>query len=320
MSFFPDGANVKVGSGALFLDSNDPDTGLPTGLQSMGNATAIGLTASETRIELLSSMDKSRGVGRRVRIDQASATGATASFGNVVLGQYYELGALDVTSVVGLAGAAANGSSAFVGNVGNGTMGTITRTSPKAGVFTIVMTSAGPTAAFSVTDPDGVVLTAGAVGTAYSQGGLAFTISDGSTDFAIGDTFTITQSSALALGVDYDLDPEVGFIHLRPTSALVADGSNVFFTFNKPAQNREKIQAGALSSQIARLVYIADDANASSVGHRDILEAWKVEVAPTGDLGLISTDYGSFPLSMTVLSDAVNHPTEPYYTLTRKVV
>lgn len=81
-------------------------------------------------------------------------------------------------------------------NVGNGVFGTITKAAgTKPGAFRLTMTTGGATAAFSVTDPDGVALAAGAVGTAYAQGGLGFTLADGAVDFAIGDYFDITVNS-----------------------------------------------------------------------------------------------------------------------------
>ena len=44
---------------------------------------------------------------------------------------------------------------------------------------------------FILTDPDGVVVGAGAVAAAFSEGGLAFTLADGAADFVIGDGFII---------------------------------------------------------------------------------------------------------------------------------
>jgi hypothetical protein len=69
---------------------------------------------------------------------------------------------------------------------------------PKVGNWTlkcVVAVTNGGT--FSLTDPDGLIrgtvtLTAGAGGaTAFKEAGIGFTINDGSTDFVVGDSFTL---------------------------------------------------------------------------------------------------------------------------------
>lgn len=80
------------------------------------------------------------------------------------------------------------------GNTGNGAMGAVTLTAVGTpnGVYRLVMTGAGATAAFKIVGPDGVDLaTAGAVASAYASHGLAFTLADGAVDFAIGDEIEI---------------------------------------------------------------------------------------------------------------------------------
>lgn len=341
---FPaDGSNVKLGKGALFLAMNDPDTGDPLeGEFFLGNAPSIEITPTINKVELFSSTEASAGlvatnrtsikyavaaslsefkmdnlalflIGKRTTANQIAATSATKNFIAVELDRYYQLGARKVTNVVGLAGGTADGSAPGAGNVGAGTMGVITRTSPKAGVFHIVMTSTGPTASFSVTDPDGIALAAGAVGSVYTGGGLSFTIADGTPDFAIGDSFTITESAAMVAGTDYELNSQYGTIYLKPTSTVVRDGIEVFFTFDKAVQTIEKINIGAAGSQIGRLVYRGDDSNSDGVGSKDVLEVWRVEVTPNGALGLITTDYGTFGLAIDVLSDAPRHTGDEQY-------
>ncbi|ANN70908.1 head decoration protein [Bordetella bronchialis] len=80
-------------------------------------------------------------------------------------------------------------------NTGNGTFGSITvGAAAKAGNY--VLTATGATT-FSVVDPEGNALPNVTVGTAYSQGGLGFTITAGGTAFAAGDTFTIDVTDAV---------------------------------------------------------------------------------------------------------------------------
>lgn len=105
---------------------------------------------------------------------------------------------------------AANAAIATAGgsNTGNGTMGTITVGNEAiTGTYTLTITEAAANAGdFSVTDPNGSVIGTGTVGVAFSAGGLAFTLADGSTDFAVGDTFSIAVNSGIGEWVAYDDD------------------------------------------------------------------------------------------------------------------
>lgn len=81
---------------------------------------------------------------------------------------------------------------ADAGNTGNGAMGAITVTSARQGAYRLVIDVAAANAGeFVLEDPDGVEVGRGNVASAFSGAGLAFTLADGSTDFAAGDAFTI---------------------------------------------------------------------------------------------------------------------------------
>lgn len=87
------------------------------------------------------------------------------------------------------------------GNTGNGTMSAVTVSAgARLGAHVLTITGTGATAAFSVVDPDGKTVGTGNVGTAFAAGGLAFTLSDGATDFDPGDFFTITTAPDAAIG------------------------------------------------------------------------------------------------------------------------
>lgn len=96
-------------------------------------------------------------------------------------------------------------SAAVAGNVGNGTMGTVTLSAgARNGVYRLTILAAASNAgSFVVEDPEGVVIGNGDVATAFSAGGLAFTLADGSTDFASGDQFTITVAVGTNKWVPY---------------------------------------------------------------------------------------------------------------------
>lgn len=87
-------------------------------------------------------------------------------------------------------------SAAGAANTGNGAMGAITMTAKaglRKGVYTLVITKAAANAGdFVLKDPDGDVVGTGTVAVAFAQGGFSFTLADGATDFAQGDSFAIT--------------------------------------------------------------------------------------------------------------------------------
>lgn len=83
---------------------------------------------------------------------------------------------------------------AWAGNTGNGAMGAVTvGAGAKIGTHKIVILEPGANVGtFAHYDPDGeLVSVRGVVASAYSGGGLAFTLADGATDFAAGDGFDI---------------------------------------------------------------------------------------------------------------------------------
>jgi hypothetical protein len=106
------------------------------------------------------------------------------------------------------------------GNTGNGalTVGDLGRLAV-LGVYTLTcIEDIDAGGRFSVTAPDGTALAEALVGAAYSNDHLGFTIADGSTDFELGDAFTITVA--------------VGSLKLVPLDQDAVDGSQVFAGIN----------------------------------------------------------------------------------------
>lgn len=99
-------------------------------------------------------------------------------------------------------------STAQAGNTGNGTVGSATVTSAAiSGTYVLEITAAaGNGGSFEVTNPLGAVVGAGTVGTAFTGGGITFTLSDGSTDFVVGDGFNLAVKAGLGEYTAYDDD------------------------------------------------------------------------------------------------------------------
>lgn len=130
------------------------------------------------------------------RISRTCEDAAGIGFGKAVYRGSGDHGAIAAQTLTG--------SSAALGtNTGNGAMGAITVTAgAKIGNYTLTIVEPGANVGtFVVADPDGIQVGDGAVASAYSAGGLAFTLADGATDFVAGDSFTITVAGNAFLGI-----------------------------------------------------------------------------------------------------------------------
>lgn len=112
------------------------------------------------------------------------------------------------TLLAKLTAANAGSASAVAGNTGNGTVTGITVTNAAiTGTYRVQVTAAATNGGtIAVTDPNGDQVGIGAVGTAFTGGGITFTLGDGSTDFAVGDAFNIAVNAGLGEYVPYDDD------------------------------------------------------------------------------------------------------------------
>jgi len=135
------------------------------------------------------------------------------------------------TLIAKLTAANAGTATAVAGNTGNGVVSGLTVGSPAiTGTYTVkIYEAAANGGKFSVLDPQGFEIGTGTVGTAFSAGGLAFTLGDGSTDFAVNDSFTLAVNAGLGEWVPYDDDGAndgrraAGGILFAPIDARVND-------------------------------------------------------------------------------------------------
>lgn len=98
---------------------------------------------------------------------------------------------------------------AFAGNAAStGVIASVVvSTGAKTGVYKVVIIEpASDAGMFEVTDPDGVLVGTGTVAVAFSAGGLAFTVTDGATNFIAGEGFNITVAAGDSKYVAYDTD------------------------------------------------------------------------------------------------------------------
>lgn len=101
------------------------------------------------------------------------------------------------------------------GATGDPTASAIVVTDPaQAGVYTVSFTAATK---FDVEDPNGAKIGSGTTGVAFSKGGLAFTLTAGSTAAVAGDMATITVAAAkgkyVAFAANGSTGPAVGILY-----------------------------------------------------------------------------------------------------------
>ena len=113
-----------------------------------------------------------------------------------VLTAYDAAATWNVGAVLGKFIASPTGTAGDAVGDGDGAIGTITVTSNanlELGVYKVVITKAVANAGeFNLVSPSGVVVGTGTVAVAFSAGGIAFTLADGTTDFALGTYIPIT--------------------------------------------------------------------------------------------------------------------------------
>jgi hypothetical protein len=89
----------------------------------------------------------------------------------------------------------------------------------------VVIEPAANAGRFSVEDPDGITVGTGAVASAFSGGGLGFTLADGASDFVAGDGFTITVAAGAGTYAVYDDTATNGTEVAEAILAYAADNS-----------------------------------------------------------------------------------------------
>ena len=114
------------------------------------------------------------------------------SAAGIEFGQPAYRGTGDHGVVVGGTFAATGAGSEAAGNIGTGTITDAPTISAgaKQGRYQAILLATSATAAFALYDPDGVLVGHGNVASAFTGGGLAFTISNAGT-MTIGDTFYV---------------------------------------------------------------------------------------------------------------------------------
>lgn len=113
-----------------------------------------------------------------------------------------------------------------------------------------------------------------------------------------------------AVKTGYQVDLRRGTLYINE-GGDIADGDAVTCTYVIPNRTTNKVLAATTGNILAAIHFVS----ANTRGPKWDLRGWRVSIQPEGDLGMITTDYASFGCNGKFLSDAGNHPLEPYYAL-----
>lgn len=352
----PDSGNMLLGSGSLFFDrlvdgvftgerhlGHADSVNLATSVEKVEKynkmvatrqkyASIVRQTDASVKITLNEFTDKNLALalnGKVVDVEQKFFKAIDQLFTSVKKGCYLDTAKLHISDVVVKPNAAislAVGAAAAYGAV------TSTGDVAAAGTYTglvvndyFVQITAPCTAAGTI---DGCKFIwkkglYGAWSAEIAATGTAQDLADGVTvaisvaaaeQFVVGDTYKATATPAItayAPTTDYIVDEKSGRI-LVVDAGNIQDGETLKISYTANAFTTTKVTAGTDSSVQGRLRFVSDNAS----GANYYMTAWKVALSAEGDVGLISDDFASFNLTADGLSDAVNHPDEPFYALT----
>jgi hypothetical protein len=193
------------------------------------------------------------------------------------------------------------------------------------GAYYIKITKANATAG-TVTDaeftwqkgigaaPSAAVKVTGTVQTLGEGVTILFAPGASGQDLIAGEIYEIKVTAAggsYIAGTDFILDKSqlrAGIVPI-PDTSNIPDGSKVRVSYHAPDGKYPKVMGGAVRAIEGDLLFIGDP----SMGRAYTVEIWHVSITPSGDIGLIGDDWGSFTLEMTVLADRINHPDEPFF-------
>ncbi len=138
---------------------------------------------------------------------------------------------LTETMVVGKITKGAVTTAAWAGNAGTGTFAATPTAGAAAlpGTSTVEIIGSGATAAFTVRNPLGEKIGDGNVGTAFNAGGLAFTLQDGTPDYAPGDGWDIivADGSGKVVQIDFSgTDGREDAVGILADDVTAADGAD----------------------------------------------------------------------------------------------
>ena len=122
-------------------------------------------------------------------------------------------------------------------------------------------------------------------------------------------------ATTLVEGTDYEVqDALTGLIYLLPTSVTITEALPLTVDYTYATVALQAVDAGLVGNIEGRLLFTGDPV----AGPGYDVTFWNVSVSGNGAVAFITQEFGTVPLSMQVLDDAINHPTSPLYRMVKR--
>lgn len=112
----------------------------------------------------------------------------------------------------------------------------------------------------------------------------------------------------LVAGTDYIVVDSVEGLIYFPTNTGAAAGHAVTATYHTLVGSQDQVAPATQPQILGRIRFVPDPTDGQKIG----AEVWRVNLYPSGQLGLIADDYGNWTLDGAILDDTANHPNSPY--------
>jgi hypothetical protein len=116
-------------------------------------------------------------------------------------------------------------------------------------------------------------------------------------------------ATVLVAGVDYIIaDPVTGVIYIPVTSSEV-ETNPLTIGYTPLVGTFPQVEGGTVPFQTGHVLFLPDPVD----GQKIVSDIWRVNLNPSGQIGLIAEDYGNWTLDGLVLDDSANHPNSPFF-------
>jgi hypothetical protein len=118
-------------------------------------------------------------------------------------------------------------------------------------------------------------------------------------------------SPVYVLNTDYKLETEEGLIMALSTGSI-ANEATILVDYSYASLTQNIIKAMQDHKIQGALKFVGDPDQGPDI----VIDLWKSNLMPAGEIGMISDDWATFQLQAEVQKDETNHPTEPYFRVT----
>ena len=314
MTASPQTRNYLYGKGELFFRAVGSE-----GYDHLGNAPAFTISLTEEKLEHFSSMSGTKTKDLQLVTQKGAAVAFTLeefTTGNILRafkGAAVAKQMQAAATVSGQSGSANKGLYTFVGKEKLGFTrlehGTVAGGTFAPGSSVVGSTSSATATVAYVTD--GVLECVNVRGTFVPGEEIAASAIKATLQgiARVADVVLTDKASAPTVryrqGVDYDLNARTGLLRVRESCSA----DTVFLTADCESSDEQLVDALTASDVTGELLFVGQPDQGPGL----VVQCWKVTLSLSGEVGLISEELASIPMTGEVLADDLNHPESPFF-------